>query len=128
MSFLVILWCQWLLFRSFIGLDQSYNNLSGYYSFEPEPLDAIAYFEVGGKQVSGSISDLSLPSLQDFNVLGNALASEIHNLLLGFHASAFEKNSVLCGVSLEKYKLVSSDPTWPKEYCCIVAQHNAGGN
>ncbi|KAL2462979.1 putative leucine-rich repeat receptor-like protein kinase [Forsythia ovata] len=63
---------------------------------------------------SGSISGLSLPSLQDFNVSDNTLAGEISNSLSGFSAPAFEKNSVLCGVSLEKCKLVSSYPTRPE--------------
>ncbi|KAL2459143.1 putative leucine-rich repeat receptor-like protein kinase [Forsythia ovata] len=63
------------------------------------------------RRFSGSISGLSLLSLQDFNVSGNALAGEIPNSLLGFSVSAFGKNFVLCGVPLEKCKLVSSDLT-----------------
>ncbi|KAL2546345.1 putative leucine-rich repeat receptor-like protein kinase [Forsythia ovata] len=68
-------------------------------------------FRLEGNRFSGSISGLSLPSLQGFNVSGNALADEIPNSLLEFPTSAFEKNSVLCGIPLEKCKLVLSDPT-----------------
>ncbi|KAL2519365.1 Leucine-rich repeat transmembrane protein kinase family protein [Abeliophyllum distichum] len=52
---------------------------------------------------------------------------EVPNSLSGFLASAFEKNSVLRGVPLEKSKLVSSDPARGngvaveyEEYYCVV--------
>ncbi|KAL2468950.1 putative leucine-rich repeat receptor-like protein kinase [Forsythia ovata] len=80
--------------------------------------------ELEGNRFSGSISGLSLPSLQDFNVSGNALAGEIPNSLSGFPASAFEKNSVLCGVPLEKCKLVSSDPTRPGAMASPLSPRN----
>ncbi|KAL2542562.1 putative leucine-rich repeat receptor-like protein kinase [Abeliophyllum distichum] len=94
-------------------LDLSYNNLSGNIPLSLNHLTHLLTLRLEGNRFSGSISGLSLPSLQDFNVSGNALAGEIPNSLSGFPTSAFEKNSVLCGVPLEKCKLVSSDPTRP---------------
>ncbi|KAL2559664.1 Leucine-rich repeat transmembrane protein kinase family protein [Forsythia ovata] len=99
----------WKLYQ----LDLSYNNLSGIIPSSLNHLTHLLTLRLEGNRFSGSISGLSLLSLQDFNVSGNVLAGEIPNSLSEFFALAFEKNSVLCGVSLEKCKLVSSNPTWP---------------
>ncbi|KAL2553832.1 putative leucine-rich repeat receptor-like protein kinase [Forsythia ovata] len=99
----------WKLYQ----LDLSYNNLSSIIPSSLNHLTHLLTLRLEENRFSGSISGLSLPSLQDFNVSGNVLAGEIPNSLSKFFALAFEKNSVLCGVSLEKCKLVSSDPTWP---------------
>ncbi|KAL2556894.1 putative leucine-rich repeat receptor-like protein kinase [Forsythia ovata] len=100
----------WKLYR----LDLSYNNLSSIIHLSLNHLTHLLTLRLEGNKFSGSISSLSLPSLQDFNVSDNALVCEIPNSLSRFLASAFEKNSVLCGVLLEKCKLVSSDSTRPR--------------
>ncbi|KAL2556962.1 putative leucine-rich repeat receptor-like protein kinase [Forsythia ovata] len=96
----------WKLYR----LDLSYNNLSSIIHLSLNHLTHLLTLRLEGNKFSGSISSLSLPSLQDFNVSDNALVCEIPNSLSRFLASAFEKNSVL----LEKCKLVSSDSTRPR--------------
>ncbi|KAL2498018.1 putative leucine-rich repeat receptor-like protein kinase [Abeliophyllum distichum] len=119
-------------------LDMSYNNLSGIIPLSLNHLTHLLTLRLEGNRFSSSISGLSLLSLQDFNISGNALVGEIPNSLSGFHASVIEKNSVLCGVS--NCMLVSSDPIRPnlawgngiaiesEEYCCVVAHLNVGRN
>ncbi|KAL2488631.1 putative leucine-rich repeat receptor-like protein kinase [Forsythia ovata] len=95
-------------------LDLSYNNLSGIIHLSLNHLTHLLTLRLEENRFSGSISSLSLPSLHDFNVFGNALAGEIPNSLSGFLASVIEKNSVLCGVQLEKCMLVSTNLTRPE--------------
>ncbi|KAL2468041.1 putative leucine-rich repeat receptor-like protein kinase [Forsythia ovata] len=92
-------------------LDLSYNNLSGIIHLSLNHLTHLLTLRLEENKFSGSISGLSLLSSHDFNVWGNALAGEIPNSPSGFPTSAFEKNSVLCGIPLDKCKLVSSDST-----------------
>ncbi|KAI3453051.1 hypothetical protein Pfo_009714 [Paulownia fortunei] len=94
-------------------LDLSYNNFSGSLPLSVNRLTHLLTLRLEENGFVGSISGLSLPNLQDFNVSGNRLTGEIPVSLSGFPASSFWNNRVLCGSPLEKCKAVSSDPTRP---------------
>ncbi|KAL2498013.1 Leucine-rich repeat transmembrane protein kinase family protein [Abeliophyllum distichum] len=70
-------------------LDMSYNNLSSIIPLSLNHLTDLLTLRLEGNMVLSSISGLSLLSLQDVNILGNALVGEIPNSLSGFHASVF---------------------------------------
>ncbi|XP_052200472.1 probable leucine-rich repeat receptor-like protein kinase At1g68400 [Diospyros lotus] len=100
------------LFRLY-RLDLSYNNLSAQIPAEVNRLTHLLTLRLEENGFSGSITQLDLPNLQDFNVSGNRLAGEIPKSLSSFPASAFARNPVLCGSPLAECKAFSSDPTRP---------------
>ncbi|PSR91140.1 Leucine-rich repeat receptor-like protein kinase [Actinidia chinensis var. chinensis] len=108
------------LFRLY-RLDLSYNNFSGQIPVAVNRLTHLLTLRLEENQFSGTISQLNLPSLQDFNVSGNRLAGEIPKSFSGFPKSAFILNQVLCGPPLAGCKSVSSDPTRPGSSGAMVS-------
>ncbi|KZV42097.1 Leucine-rich repeat transmembrane protein kinase family protein [Dorcoceras hygrometricum] len=94
-------------------LDLSFNSFSGNIPLGLNRLTHLLTLKLEENLFTGPISGLSLPNLQDFNVSGNRLTGEIPVSLSGFSASSFLNNPVLCGLPLEKCKVVASDPSRP---------------
>ncbi|XAR72324.1 Non-specific serine/threonine protein kinase [Bertholletia excelsa] len=94
-------------------LDLSYNNLSSQIPATLNHLIHLLTLRLEENRFSGSISQLDLPNLQDFNVSGNRLSGEIPKSLSSFPQSAFANNPVLCGSPLADCKSVSGDPSRP---------------
>eukprot|EP01018_Ginkgo_biloba_P031697 Gb_03132 [translate_table: standard] len=96
-----------------LRLDVSNNQLSGQI---PVSLNSLTHFltlRLEKNEFSGSITELRLPSLEDFNVSGNRLSGIIPASLSKFPSSAFAKNVALCGSPLPSCKgsNLSTDPS-----------------
>lgn len=94
-------------------LDLSHNNLSGEVPPTLNRLTHLLTLRLDGNHFSGPISDLALPSLQEFNVSGNQLEGEIPKSLSVFSESAFSQNGGLCGPPLQSCNGIVSDPSKP---------------
>uniref|UniRef100_A0A7N0VB18 Protein kinase domain-containing protein n=1 Tax=Kalanchoe fedtschenkoi TaxID=63787 RepID=A0A7N0VB18_KALFE len=94
-------------------LDLSYNNLSGEIPASLNRLTHLLTFRVEENRFTGSIGDLSLPSVMDFNVSGNRLTGKIPVSFSRFPASAFGDNPALCGAPLAACRGLVDEPTKP---------------
>ncbi|KAL6007547.1 hypothetical protein ACLOJK_033045 [Asimina triloba] len=94
-------------------LDLSHNNLSGQIPATVNRLVHVLTLRLEENMFAGSISSLNLPNLQDFNVSGNRLSGTVPKSLSGFPASAFQRNSVLCGQPMPACRTIVSDPSRP---------------
>lgn len=99
-------------------LDLSSNFLSG--KIPTKDLNKLTHlltFRINRNKISGSISNLRLPNIQDLNVSSNLLNGTIPASLAVFPASVFQGNPGICGppISLECGSSVAavSDPTKP---------------
>ncbi|KAJ4974499.1 hypothetical protein NE237_007673 [Protea cynaroides] len=92
-------------------LDLSYNSFSGQIPVIVNHLTHILTLRLEENQFSGPIAGLNLPNLQDFNVSGNRLIGAIPPSLSGFPITAFDRNSVLCGLPLLRCNNTVTDPS-----------------
>lgn len=92
-------------------LDLSHNNLSGVVPPSLNRLTRLLTLRLDDNHFSGTISELALPSLQEFNVSDNHLEGEIPKSLSAFPESAFSQNTALCGPPLQSCNGIVSDPS-----------------
>ncbi|KAF2300562.1 hypothetical protein GH714_014033 [Hevea brasiliensis] len=82
--------CSWNLVR----LDLAHNNFSGEIPTSFNKLKRLGTLYLEENQLNGSIPDLNLPSLDQFNVSFNKLTGPIPQRLSGKPTTAFEGNSL----------------------------------
>ncbi|WCJ26498.1 Leucine-rich repeat protein kinase family protein [Euphorbia peplus] len=85
--------------KNLVQVNLGYNNFSGAISSNFNKLRRLTSLHLEKNRMNGSIPDMSLKSLDEFNVSFNKLTGSIPELLSSYPVSSFEGND-LCGKPL----------------------------